>query len=335
MKRVPLILRLVLSGALVGWLASRLDWPDLGLTLAGAHRGLLGAALLGSPVLIFLLAWRLQLLLRMQAIHVPFVDLLRMTWAGQFFNSFLPGTTGGDLFKLVQIGRLAPTAHTEGAAAIVLDRALAVAALALLAAVAVVAEPAPLVSLLGQGLAFRGVILAVLLAGAVAVAAVVAFRQRLGPVARLIDRGLTFLGGVVRALTRSLHWGPLSAAAIVLSLLIHLGNFLAVYLLARALGIGISFSQVLLMMPVVLFVIMLPLTINGHGLREVTMIGYFQLLGLAVGSGFGSGSQMAVALSLAFVANDLFCALPGGLWYLLSADSRPRASAASALPTSP
>ena len=55
----------------------------------------------------------------------------------------------------------------------------------------------------------------------------------------------------------------------MLAFAIHLVNFLVTYLLARALGISITPpSKSLLMMPVVLFLVMLPVTINGHGLRK-------------------------------------------------------------------
>ena len=63
---------------------------------------------------------------------------------------------------------------------------------------------------------------------------------------------------------------------------------------------------------VVLFVVLLPLSINGHGLRELVMIGYFRF--------FRVGPDpvlAAVALSLTYVATDFITALPGGIIYLL------------------
>ena len=51
--------------------------------------------------------------------------------------------------------------------------------------------------------------------------------------------------------------------AVVLSFGIHLVNFFGVFCLARALGINISYGEVLLMMPVVMFAILLPVTVNG------------------------------------------------------------------------
>lgn len=71
-------------------------------------------------------------------------------------------------------------------------------------------------------------------------------------------------------------------------------------------------------MPVILFVVLLPITINGHGLRELLLIGYFGYMGIVLQGDAQSGVQgIALALSLLVVGNDLLWALPGGVWYLL------------------
>lgn len=324
MSHVQLAIRISLSLLLVIWLAAKLDWIGLAGIFTAADWRLLAAVLLASPVLVGLLAWRLQLLLRTQHINLPFGVLLQMTWAGQFFNTFLPGTTGGDVFKLYQIGRLAPQARAAGAAAVVLDRLLALLALLVLSAGAFLAEPVPVLHLLRQGvgvsragaLAFIGLLGTVL--------AVYLLRNRLRQRGGRLARILNALSEVFTVVRSSLRINRLTMAAGGLALATHLGNFFGVFLLARALQIEISFFQTLLMMPVVLLVIMLPVTINGHGLREIVMIGYFGLLHIGGGPGLASGREMAVALSLVFVANDLCCALPGGVWHLLFPPLSPR-----------
>ena len=98
----------------------------------------------------------------------------------------------------------------------------------------------------------------------------------------------------------------------------HILNFSIVYAFARSLEIGLTYGQVLLMMPVILFIVMIPITINGHGLRELLLIGYFGAMGVAIaGHSDLKVQDTAVALSLLTVGNDLFWSLPGGLWYLL------------------
>jgi hypothetical protein len=82
---------------------------------------------------------------------------------------------------------------------------------------------------------------------------------------------------------------------------------------------------------VVMLLIMLPVTINGHGLRELLLIAYFTQVGIGIDGFGGSGvREIAVAFSLLLVANDLLWSIPGGIWYM----ARFKASARSLDPSS-
>jgi hypothetical protein len=95
-------------------------------------------------------------------------------------------------------------------------------------------------------------------------------------------------------------------------------NFSIVFLFARSLGLAMSYGQALLMMPVIVFLVMIPITINGHGLREVLLIAYLSAMNVTIVSHPEFKTlDTAVALSLLAVANDLLWSVPGGLWYLV------------------
>lgn len=78
-------------------------------------------------------------------------------------------------------------------------------------------------------------------------------------------------------------------------------------LIAQALGLDVPARDFCLIVPLVSFVIMLPISINGIGLREnalAVMLGYY-----------GAGAAEAVALAwLVHIAN-LILSLAGGLIY--------------------
>jgi len=62
---------------------------------------------------------------------------------------------------------------------------------------------------------------------------------------------------------------------------------------------------------------MLPVTVNGHGLRELVLIYYFRALHIVPASGTGTGAAEAVvSLSILMVANELLWSLPGGIVYM-------------------
>src|SRR5207245_2732724 len=78
-----------------------------------------------TPVLIVGLARRWLIFVRQQGIAVRFLQLLSTTWIGQFFNSILPGSTGGDVVKIYRLCRLAPDRKAAVAASVLVDRLLA------------------------------------------------------------------------------------------------------------------------------------------------------------------------------------------------------------------
>jgi hypothetical protein len=60
-----------------------------------------------------------------------------------------------------------------------------------------------------------------------------------------------------------------------------------------------------------------PLTINGHGLREVVLLYYLRTLDILPASCSANGAaEVVVSLSLLMVANELLWSLPGGILYM-------------------
>lgn len=271
------------------------------------------------------LAFRWRIFLRQQQIELPFRTIFSLTWAGQFFNSILPGSTGGDLVKIYQVCRLAPDRKAAATSTVLVDRLSALVALVTLAAGALVIDPGPLRLIPRPPVAPR-----ILMMGGAMV--LVAGSLGLWLIARA-SRGSQVYGRVMRtvaAARKNFNPNGNLVMALVLAFAIHLLNFSIIYFFARALRIPVSYGQVLLMMPVILFLVLIPVTINGHGLREVLLIGYFGYLGIVVaGRSDIKVQETAVALSLIGVANDLLWSMPGGLLYLMS-DGRRIASNRSA-----
>jgi hypothetical protein len=117
---------------------------------------------------------------------------------------------------------------------------------------------------------------------------------------------------------------------------VHLLNFLIAFLFARSLGIGVSYGEILMIMPVILVVVLLPITVNGHGLRELLLIGYFSALGLSQSGNVDAGvRELAVAFSLLLVGNDFLWTLPGGLGYFAWLRSTTAPAQRAAAPITP
>jgi glycosyltransferase 2 family protein len=309
--RLKFVFRCFVSGGLILFIAGRVDWRVLGSILERIDWRWAAIGSLLTGVVIAALACRWRIFLAQQNIPATLRHVISLTWAGQCFNSLLPGSTGGDFFKVYQACSMAPDRKAAAAGTVVVDRLSALFALLVLAAVAFVFEPAPLRALAADRMPAVSVwSVAAVLAAALGVGMIVfrALRSR---------EWFGRLGRTLRAVGGNLHLNAAVSVAFGLAFLIHLLNFLAVYLFARSLRIDISYAQVLMIMPVVLLLVMLPITINGHGLRELLLIGYFSHMNLRIGGRTDVGYQeAAVALSVLMVANDFVWSLPGGIHYL-------------------
>ena len=308
-RRVALVLRCVVSAALIIVVLRKLDWHELFQILGHLDGGwaLAGCAMTSLLVVGYSVRWRI--FLEAQGIHLPFGAIVSLTWAGQFFNSMLPGSTGGDVVKIYHICQMAPDRKAAAAATVLVDRITALFALLLLAAVGLIINPIPLRILL-HSFAMGKTILWVSVALVVTLVIVWSFRAMRGTLWG--ERLLRTLSAARRSFSFNWRWGY----AFLLALAMHLLIVTVAYFFARALGISISYLQVLVMLPVISLFMMLPITINGHGLRELLLIGYFTELGVALSGDPGGGvRETAIAFSLLLVANDLLWALPGGIWY--------------------
>jgi uncharacterized membrane protein YbhN (UPF0104 family) len=316
--RLQLLLRGIVSLALIALVLRKVDWVAFAAVLKRLdyHWALAGWSLGVFVVTGNALRW--QIFLGKQGINLPFTTVLSLSWAGQFFNSMLPGSIGGDAVKIVQICRLVPDRKAAAAATIFVDRFTAFALLGVLAAGAVALDPTPLTILLAQFNAVSATM--VWLITALFVAAIA-----LWLILHLLH--LThWEGRVFRTLAaarENLRFDRRLLAAFSLTIVIHLLTFLVAYSLAKALQIRITYLQVIVIGSAVAFCIALPVTINGHGLREFLLVAYFTQVGLT-SSAYGGNvvREVAIAWSLLLVGNDLLWSVPGRFWHLLRLRAR-------------
>ncbi len=304
------LLQAALSTALLLLLLRALDWGRLGALLVRVDRPTALAASAFVPILIGLLALRLRLFVRGQGIPISRRRALAITWAGQFFNSILPGSTGGDVLKVYELCRLAPDRKAAAAVAVIVDRLSALAALAVLGAIGICIAvrtglrfPPELERWLAE---WWWVVACGVLASGLGLLAVLRsafFRDRLRQVRDSLRRAATP--------------GPALVGAIVLAFAIHALSVGSFWLFARALGLSLTYPQALAIVPTVMILLLLPVTVNGHGLRELLLISCFGAFQVTLADGSRAAVRdVVLALSVLLVSNDLLWCLPGGFAYL-------------------
>jgi len=300
----------------VGFLCTRVEWANLVEIWRRADWVLLGLASLTTPLLIALLAVRWRLFLLKQNMHLPYRSILSFVWTGQFFNAILPGSTGGDVSKIVQICSAVPDRKADALASVVTDRVCALVSIFCLAAVCfwfgpssgIVIREVAQIGGIGSPIGFGFATLVI-----VTLCVLALFARR--PANR--ER----MGRLIAALRVGLRWDVTLGYALVLAVLIHFVVFTGFFVFARSLGISLTFWDVLQFLPVVLIVTLLPITVNGHGLREAILILYFNQMGISMAGGTAySTTEIVVALSVLIVGTDMLWSLPGGLLMLRKSD---------------
>src|SRR4051812_45386147 len=115
--------------AILAYLVYKIDWVQLARQLGQAdHRWLLLASFFfGLTYLLAALRW--WLLLRVQDIHLPLRVVGALTLIGQFFNTFMLGSVGGDLMRAIYVQRYAPGRRTHATLSVVMDRVLGLSVL--------------------------------------------------------------------------------------------------------------------------------------------------------------------------------------------------------------
>jgi uncharacterized membrane protein YbhN (UPF0104 family) len=302
--------KLAVSAGLLAILFSRVDASGLWLHARQASAGWLLAALGLYGLQVLASTWRWHLLLRTQGVAVRRRTLVSSFLVACFFNNFLPSNIGGDLVRIRDTARPARS-RTLAATVILVDRGLGLIGLVFVAALG-----ATVAALLrGSGAvpvwpsALWGAFFLVGAAAAPAVVSPGSVGRWLQPLARLQpERVGTRIRTLTDALDRFRARPGALASCFAGALVVHgilVGHYAAVVL---ALGIDVSLWDLAVVVPISLLVQMLPVSVNGFGVREATFSFYFTRLGMPM--------ESAILLSLVAAGLAMLFSVSGAAVFL-------------------
>ncbi|KPK71329.1 hypothetical protein AMJ71_04695 [candidate division TA06 bacterium SM1_40] len=305
-KWLWLFVRLIVSAGLLAFLLSRIDLARLVELVRGADVRFLALPFISLVGFIIIAAFRWRILLRSLEKRVVMRRLVAYYFVGLFFNNFFPTTVGGDALRGYYLSREG-SAKSEAFASVFVERLSGIAALLILALVAS--------ALIYASMGDRTIILWVSLGFAIAgTLTLLLFSVSVGAA---IERGLarvTIFGSGAK-LTRFLralrfYRGQKRAvvAAVVISCIIQSIHIYANYLVGRALGLEVPPQYYFLFVPIITVAAMLPLTINGVGIRENAFVLLFGRVGM--------GAAEATSVSLLIFGTWVVVSLIGGVIFL-------------------
>lgn len=302
------VAKAAISVALLWILFTRVDINRLWLVARQASPSWLLGALGLYLIMTLTSTWRWALLLKAQHLDIRFRSLTSSFLVATFFNNFLPSNIGGDVVRIADTAPIAGS-RTLATTVVLLDRGIGLLALVLVAAVGSTVHPRfGDGHTLGAGILWFGFLLAATFATA-AVRFPHTFAKLAHPLRRLhaewVDQRLAKFTATLSRFqeTPGALAGCFTGAAFVQVAIV--GFYVAI---AHSMRIPIGFAELAVIVPVTLIVQMLPVSLNGFGVREATFGFYFARLGLPL--------ESALLVSFMGAALVLLFSLSGGVIYL-------------------
>jgi uncharacterized membrane protein YbhN (UPF0104 family) len=272
----------LLSVILLIWLLWRQDWKQMHTyfnQLGVIHLGLAMFLIIGSQLIN---AMRWTILLRSLKLPISWKDSFRLSFSGLFASNFLPTTVGGDVIRMMGSAALVSN-KTQAIASIVVDRLANVCSMACLLPFSI--------SLLSTASSFT-------------IAAPISSKSFLPE--KWIQRLKSILSELRNALLLWEKKPGYLVLAFVFSLCSALSYLLAILTVAKGLGMEVTLVKVAGVLGITYFITLLPISINGYGVREIGFVALYTFI----------GATQSQALGLALLTRVLLIvsSLPGSFW---------------------
>ncbi len=299
-SRLQLVAKLIISGSLLLLLLGSIDHTKVVAALAALP---LWAVLLGLGVLAIqaiVLAWRWHRVTAWIGGSLPFPSAARLTLVGLFFNQTMPTSIGGDVMRVWGAYRLGmPT--DLALSSVLIERTTGLVSVALM-----VAFSLPLVwSELAQS-SLRWVLLstAPLAIGGLAVLTISDSLL----VRWLPSTASAYLRSLAAGLRRIAASPPAFGELMALGGLSAMIGITETYVVGSQIGIPLGFAAYLVVVGGATLLTVLPISIAGWGVREMTVVGLFGTMGVP--------AEKALIVSVLFGLGLSMVALPGGVLWL-------------------
>lgn len=306
------VLKVLVSGGLIWFILRDTSLSEVWTAIQSANPWLLLLAFSLHFIGFLVSAIRWRGLLAAQDVDASIPFLFNSYVVSAFFNNLLPSTIGGDAVRAYDSWRLGQS-KSDAVAVVFVDRFLGILVLMFFALVAIlfsstITEEAPSLYLW-------------IVIGAVGVVVISWIMFVPSPrLPRLIER-LPLpgkikdkLANIVRAFLAFQGKKRVLAVALFWSAVLQANVVLHYWLISEAMGLGVPWYNFFLIVPLATFVMMIPISINGLGLRETVFAFFF--------APFGVANSAAVAFSWIVYGMVVLLGVIGGVVYAMRRETR-------------
>ena len=301
--------KIAISLGLIAYVFSKVHVEAVLASLASANPWLILLALVFYVLAIVLSGVKWNVLLKALDVQVPFSAVLQYMFVGFFFNNVFPANIGGDVMRGYGMARTTDRT-ADAAVSVVVDRLIGLLAYMSTAAVMAIV----VITVMGHtNLRWLFNLALVALVVMVAAMAVLFSRRLRRQVGQIFNWGpLTRLLPLYTGMSNALDAYRFRYRALLIAFLIALVGLMATnvvnWLLFEATGGGVPFVDVMLFNPLIALVLLVPISIGGHGVIQGAYPFFYTLLGVPF--------EQAVAVSVLMSAIIIVGSLPGGILWL-------------------
>ncbi len=279
--------KLAVTVGLVAYVLSGQSLSEIKGVMQNPHWGYLLAALVVYAISAFGGALQWSWILKASGIEAPKREIQRLYFIGLFFNNFLPANIGGDVYKIVDLGRRENRALGVFCSTL-LDRLIGLTALTSLAVVFLALAAIRQISLPTSSLLLIPATLALVMLLALLLS------RRLGTsLPALLQRWdwIRLANWLLRVTSElALFRGRVRWLNFIFlfSILVQFLRMVTHLLVAYGLGLALNLEQMVQLMvlvPMLALSLILPITINGIGLRESVAATLLIFCGLSASEG--------------------------------------------------
>ncbi len=292
--------KIAVSATLLGYLFSKVDFEQVRVSLGKVSYWylFLAAAVLLLQAVAGSVRW--SMVIKIISSRVRLRVALQIMFIGLFFNQTLPSSIGGDAMRIWRVRHHGFPLRTA-INSVLLDRLIALVALALFMLISY-----PILHQLVDNPLVRLAVVIAALVLIVGFAMLYYFRK----IPRRfygwrITEELRHISTEAHQITRT----PRRAIEIVmLSIVMHAMTGMAIYEVARGLGLSIGLLECVVLTPPISLITVLPISMAGWGVREAGMVTALAFAGIA--------AHDALVVSILFGLLLMLISIPGGVFWL-------------------
>ena len=308
MKKIDIstIIKLLISIILIGWILHKVNLIKLKNILISANLLWILAAVSLHIYAYWASGKRWQILLNALEVKETVKNLIKSYLVGTFFNQFLPTIVGGDMIRAMDLSEPCQSL-TKSLTIILLERFIGIIALLSLVNVGFILRMKYIHEVTYWPIYVQIVfILSIIILFSMGNVITTEIERHVPK--KFFKKVLYKILLVLDTLTKfRSHPIPL-LKAFILSITLQLVFILHYYFLSISIGLHISFAFLLIIIPIIFLLSMLPVSINGIGLRESLFIYFFSKIGIS--------PEKSLTICILGFSITLFYGLIGGLIYM-------------------